>query len=112
MDAGRTPKPGREMFTVVALVLLAPAAVVMSVGQDFPTLHGILDTAAFLLTALVAFLLWDLGWRTGQRLARLKAVCFAVVALLDLLHVITALDFAQADPLSVFVRPEIGRAHV
>jgi len=98
--------PRREMFAVVALLLLlAPVAVMTSVSSDFPALHGILDTAAFLLSAVLAFLLWDMGWRTGQPLARLKAVCFAVVALLDLLHVITALDFSETQRFNVLLRP-------
>ncbi|MEO8061327.1 MAG: ATP-binding protein [Pseudomonadota bacterium] len=105
MDVSRELGPRSEMLAVVVLLVLAPAAVVVSVGSDFPALHSILDTAALILTALLAFLLWDLGWRTGQSLARLNAVCFAVVALLDLLHVVTALDFSEAHPFAVLLRP-------
>jgi signal transduction histidine kinase/ActR/RegA family two-component response regulator len=53
---------------------------------------------------MIAFLLWDLGWRTGQLLARLKAVCFVVVALLELLHVFTALDFSNAPSFAILLR--------
>ena len=53
---------------------------------------------------MLAFLLWDLGWRTGQSLPRLEAVCFTVVAVLELLHVITALDFAEAPDAAVLLR--------
>ena len=105
MDVHRELRPRREIFVVVALLLLAPAAVVLSVSRDFPALHSILDTAAFLLSASLAFLLWDMGWRTAQPLARFNAVCFAVVALLELLHVITALDFSEAHRFAVLLRP-------
>ena len=94
----------REVIPAVMLLLLALAAVVLAVGNDSPALHSILDTGVFLLSAMIAFLLWDMGWRTGQRLARLKAVCFAVVALMELLHVVTALDFSGAPRFTILLR--------
>ena len=86
------------------LLLLALAVVVLPVGSDFPALHSILDTGVFLLSAMIAFLLWDMGWRTGQLLARLKAVCFLIVAILELLHVITALDFSGAPQFALLLK--------
>ena len=105
MEVWRVLKSGREMFAVVVLLLTAMAAVVLSPSTDFPQLHSILDTAVFLLSAVLAFLLWDLGWRNAQLLARLQAVCFAVVAVLELMHVITALDFSDAESLTFLLRP-------
>jgi len=105
MEDRGTPNPGRNMFVVLVLLPIAVAAVILSVSSDFPQLHSILDTAACLLSAVLAFLLWDLGWRTGERLARLKSVCFAVVAGLELMHVVTVLDFSEARGFSVLVRP-------
>ncbi len=99
-----TLSPGREMFAVAALLLIAVVAVLLSFSDNFPALHPILDTAVFLLSAVLAFLLWDMGWRTGQMLARLQAVCFAVVALLELLHVLTALDFSGAPRFAGLLR--------
>src|SRR5688500_17301236 len=90
---------------IVLLLLLAMSAVALSVSTDLPALHSILDTAVFLLSAVLAFLLWDMGWRTAQPLARLQAACFGVVAVLELLHVITALDFSEADHLAMLLRP-------
>src|SRR5262245_6413833 len=90
MDFRRALNPGREMFAVIVLLLWATGAALLSSGETFPALHSILDTGVFLLSAVLAFLLWDVGWRTGSPLARLQAVCFAVVATLELLHVITA----------------------
>jgi signal transduction histidine kinase/ActR/RegA family two-component response regulator len=104
MNSRRTPSFRREVIPAVMLLLLALAAVVLSAGNDSPALHSILDTGVFLLSAMIAFLLWDMGWRTGQLLARLEAVCFAVVALLELLHVITALDFSEAPRFAVLLR--------
>ena len=96
--------PGREMTLVAALLLMAMTAVVMSDSNIFPALHSVLDTAVFMVSAVLAFLLWDLGWRTGQLLPRLQAMCFTVVAVLELLHVITALNFAEAPNFVWLVR--------
>jgi signal transduction histidine kinase/ActR/RegA family two-component response regulator len=104
MDIRHSLIPGREMLAVFGLLLCAMAAVLLSADGAFPALHSILDTAVFLLSALLAFLLWDMGWRAGELLPRLKAVCFAVVALLELLHVITALDFPEAHRFALLVR--------
>src|SRR5688572_3806740 len=104
MDVRRSLRSRGEVFSAVVLLLLALAAVVLPVGTDFPALHSILDTGVFLLSAMIAFLLWDLGWRTGQLLARLQAVCFVVVAVLELLHVFTALDFADAPNFAILLR--------
>jgi signal transduction histidine kinase/ActR/RegA family two-component response regulator len=127
MELLPSSSPGRELLAVVALPLVAMGAAVLSSSTDFPALHSILDTAIFLLSAVIGFLLWDMGWRTGQLLPRLKAVCFSVVALLELLHVITALDFTEAPrfalllslgtwspaayllPLGLLVAPPLGR---
>jgi signal transduction histidine kinase/ActR/RegA family two-component response regulator len=95
MEVRRTLIPDRKILVVFALLLSAMATVLMSADSAFPALHSILDTGVFLLSALLAFLLWDMGWRTTQLLPRLEAICFVVVAALELLHVITALNFPE-----------------
>ncbi len=92
------------LVAAILLLLLSLVVFLLPDGGDFPALHSILDTGVFLLSAMIAFLLWDLGWRAGQLLNRLRAACFGVVALLELQHVITALDFTQAPELSILFR--------
>jgi signal transduction histidine kinase/ActR/RegA family two-component response regulator len=104
MDARRALAPGRDMFAVLVLLLWAMTAVMLAEGRSFPALHSILDTAVFLLSGVLAFLLWDLGWRTDSRLTRLQAATFAVVAALELLHVITALHFTDPTAFAGLVR--------
>src|SRR5690348_11200744 len=104
MDSRPSLNPGREMIGVAALLLCAVVGVIRASGTDFPALHSILDTAVFMASGMLAFLLWDLGWRTDERLPRLKAVVFATIAILELLHVITALDFAELPEAWVLVR--------
>ncbi|HEU4780054.1 MAG TPA: ATP-binding protein, partial [Steroidobacteraceae bacterium] len=104
MDVQHSLNPGREVFAVALLLLTAMVAVILSATDDLPALHSILDTAVFMVSAVLAFLLWDLGWRTRQLLPRLQAVVFTVVAVLELLHVITALDFTEAPSAAVLLR--------
>jgi len=103
MDVRRSLNPNREMLAVALLLLMAMVAVTQSASDDFPALHSILDTAVFMGSGVLAFLLWDLGWRTGQSRPRLEAVCFTAVGILELLHVITALDFAEAPDATVLL---------
>jgi signal transduction histidine kinase/response regulator RpfG family c-di-GMP phosphodiesterase len=104
MEPRQSLNPGREMLAVAALLVIAMVAVVRAAGTDFPALHSILDTSVFMASGMVAFLLWDLGWRTEQNLPRLQAVVFAVVATLELLHALLALDFAELPEAWVLVR--------
>ncbi len=104
MEPRRALNSRRELFSAVVLLLLAFVAVLLPVGEDFPSLHSILDTGAFLLSAMIAFLLWDMGWRTGQRLTLLKASCFAIVAALEFLHVLTVLDFDSAPRFNLLLK--------
>ena len=92
------------ILATTLLLLLSLVVILLPGGSDLPALHSILDTAVFLLSAMIAFLLWDLGWRAGQLVNRLRAACFGVVALLELQHVITALDFTHAPELSILFR--------
>ncbi len=90
MDALRKLDPRRDFGVALLMLACAATALALTSIRDFPTLHTILDTAALLLAGVLAFLLWDMGWRSGQTLARFKALCFATVALLELMHVVTA----------------------
>src|SRR5689334_5147474 len=75
------------VFAVLSLALLAGGR------RDYPNLHTILDTAASLLSSVLAWLLWDMGIRSGRRLQRLLAVCFAATASAELVHVLVTIDW-------------------
>ena len=98
MDGRPELHPGRDFLAAFGVCLLASVAVLTLPGRDFPTLHTILDTSVFLVTGVLALLLWDLGWRTGEVLARFNAIVFATVAVLQFLHVLTALEFYSGMP--------------
>ncbi len=92
MDAFRKLDPRRDFGVALVVLVSAAAAFTLVSSRDFPALHTIFDTTAVLLAGLLAFLLWDMGWRSGQLLARLKALCFATAALLELMHLIFAIS--------------------
>ncbi|HZF16654.1 MAG TPA: ATP-binding protein, partial [Steroidobacteraceae bacterium] len=92
--------PGRDLLAAAVVLAIAVAWLRFSPAREFPTLNIILDTGAFLLSGVIAFLLWDMGWRTAQTLSRLKAVCFVVFCMMELLHVFTSLD-VSAGPVII-----------
>jgi signal transduction histidine kinase/ActR/RegA family two-component response regulator len=83
---------------ISGLFLAASIVLLVWPSHDFPALHTILDTSMFLVTGVLALLLWDLGWRTGEMLARFKAIVFAMAFALLLLHVLTALELYVDSP--------------
>ena len=54
-------------------------AVFFAVGRkDYPDQHIILDTGLFLLSGILALLLWDMGGRINNPLPKHLAVSFAI----------------------------------
>src|SRR5882724_11948393 len=71
------------------------AVVLFAAGyKDYPDLHTILDTGMFLLTAVLALLLWDMGGRINNPLPKHLAVSFAVAAVLNFIHVIVTVEWS------------------
>ena len=94
-DSGEL-KPGRDIFIMLAVCAIAAAAIFSAPGPGFPVLHTILNTGIALVTVAVSLLFWDLGWRTGESLVRFMAIVFAVAGVLEVLHVLAALEPASA----------------
>ncbi|MEO8316029.1 MAG: ATP-binding protein [Pseudomonadota bacterium] len=70
---------------------LAAAAIGLAAGRDLPMLHAILDTSSFLISGALALVLRELSRRTSRILLRRMAVAFGVVAIFELVHVLTSL---------------------
>jgi signal transduction histidine kinase/ActR/RegA family two-component response regulator len=98
LDVRRELHPGRDFVTMLCVCLLASVAVLAWPGQNFPALHTILNTCIFLVSGVLTLLLWDMGWRTGEVLARFNSIAFAMAGVLLLLHVLTALDLSGISP--------------
>jgi hypothetical protein len=48
------------------------------------------------VTVVLSLLFWDLGWRTGAALVKFTAILYAVVGVLEVLHVLAALEPSSA----------------
>jgi signal transduction histidine kinase/ActR/RegA family two-component response regulator len=92
LDVRRELRPDRDFLVTVGVCLTISAVILALPRNEVPGVHSVLDTGMFLITGVLGLLLWDLGWRTAEILVRFKAVVFAVVSLLYLVHVLTALD--------------------
>jgi signal transduction histidine kinase/ActR/RegA family two-component response regulator len=91
VDNHRPPRSGLDLAAAIAVSGLAAAAVVIATTRNFPMLHTILDTSALLISCAIALVLRDLGRRTGRHLLQRMAVAFAIVAALELIHVLASL---------------------
>jgi len=96
VDRGGDLKPGRDFIIALGFSLAAGVAIFTAPGPAFPVLHTILNTGIALCTVAVSLLFWDLGWRTPAILVRYMAIVYAVVAFLEILHVLAALEPSTA----------------
>ena len=92
MDKRGELSPGRDFSIALAITLLAGVAIFSAPGPAFPTLHTILNTGIAIVTAVVSLLFWDVGVRSGSILVRYMAIVFAVAGVLEVMHVIAALE--------------------
>lgn len=77
------------IFSVEITALLAAA------GNAYPTLHTILDVSVFLMSGVLALLLWDSGSRHRPSLYRWLAISFTVAALCEFIHVMVAIEWPE-----------------
>ena len=77
-----------------ATVFALAGAVLLTIHSDFPHLHAVLDTAVWLMSAVVAFSLWDLGARSNDRFQRWLALSFAVTSMLEFVHVLVTVEWS------------------
>ena len=106
MHLTRPPRSGRDLVVASAVSVLAAVAIALASTRDFPLLHGILDTSALLISGALALLLRDLGKRTGRDLLTRMAIAFAVVAVFELIHVMTSLGMtAESVAIRAFSTP-------
>jgi signal transduction histidine kinase/ActR/RegA family two-component response regulator len=94
------------LIVALAVWLLAAVAVVSASSRDFPFLHAIFDTSGFLISASLALVLRDLGKRTRRLLLTRMAIAFAIVAVFELIHVLTSLGVtAESAAIREFLLP-------
>jgi len=83
----------RSSAAVLIACALASAALLGAGRADYPELHTILDTGACLLSAVLAWQLWDTGARVRRPFLVWLGISFAVTSLLELLHVLVTVEW-------------------
>ncbi len=96
LDAKAQLHPGRDFLMALGVTAIAGAAIFSAPGPGFPVLHTILNTGIALTTVAVSLLFWDLGWRAGEIRVRFLAIVFAIAGVLEVLHVMAALEPSTA----------------
>jgi PAS domain S-box-containing protein len=89
-------KPSIPRGAIATLGIFVVACLFLGwiVGDDLPELHTILDTAMFVLSAILALLLWDMGERLERPFKKHLAITFAAVAVLELLHAVASVEWS------------------
>lgn len=77
-------------------------------GAESPSLHTVLDTSVALTGTLVALLLWDVSRRGDQDWKLFLAISFAILALGEFTHLITALGWLNGGGADANVRLRAG----
>jgi PAS domain S-box-containing protein len=86
----------RTGLGVLVSVGLAGVVLLSAGRKDYPDLHTILDTGMFLLSGLLALLLWDMGARTDQPFPKRIALTFAFTSLAEFVHALSSLQWSGA----------------
>jgi len=101
LQRNRFPLSGGASGIVVAIVLLCVAQV--SLGRSFfPGLHTILDTGMFLLSGMLALLLWDMDLDKARSFSRRIAAVFALTSLSESIHAFVSVEWTG--PLAAITR--------
>ena len=95
VDADSRPRIVVGMLLALGMV---ETSLLLSRRQDFVYLHTILDTSSFLLSGVLCMLLADMGARLSRPLLRWLAVTFGVFSALELLHLLTAVEWGGGQP--------------
>lgn len=95
MDFERELQPVRNLVYAVALFALCAMAILGTSAEESPYVHVFFDAGIGVISGVLALLLWDMGWRADDRLARLLAIAIGVTAAFELFHVLAALEFAR-----------------
>ena len=92
LDVKTELKPGKDFLIVLLVSVLGGVAIFSAPVSGFPILHTMLNTGIALGIVVVSLLFSDLGWRTGELLVRYLAIVFAVAGVLEVMHVLAALE--------------------
>jgi PAS domain S-box-containing protein len=99
----------RSIPKTLGFFALVCITMIVSGRKNYPNLHIILDASAFLLSAMVAFSLWDMSRQLNHVLLQRIAISFAVTSLFEFFHVAVTVDwsgfFAPITSATHHIRP-------
>jgi signal transduction histidine kinase/ActR/RegA family two-component response regulator len=84
---------GRVVAPLIALVAAVGALLTVH-REGYSDLHTLLDTSMFLLSGMLALLLWGAGERNTNALLRFLAISFMVTSSLELLHALSGIEWS------------------
>ena len=102
VDASSRPRVVVGMLLALGMVA---TLLLWSGRRDFVYLHIILDTSSFLLSGVLSMLLADIGMRLSRPLLRWLALTFGIFSALELLHVLTAVEWGGVPGIAQTIRP-------
>jgi signal transduction histidine kinase/ActR/RegA family two-component response regulator len=109
MDFKRELRPFHNLVYAFALFALCAVAILVTPARESPFMHTFFDSGIVVVSGVLGVLLWDMGWRADDGLARLLAVAIGMTAAFELFHILTALEFsrnaAEAASLPRLLRP-------
>jgi len=79
---------------VLIAFALASGALLSIRRADYPGLHTILDTGASLLSAVLAWQLWNVGIRVRRPFLTWLGISFAVTSFMEFLHVLVTVEWS------------------
>ena len=96
----RTPVTVDFSANLVAafVAFLLGASAMLHYGAGNRELHTVLDTCVAVTGALIALSLWDVSRRTERSWPLFLAICFAMTAISEFLHVVTVLGWFGHGP--------------
>jgi signal transduction histidine kinase/ActR/RegA family two-component response regulator len=90
----RIPRPSRTVVAPLIGFVAAAGFLLMTHREGYSDLHTLLDTSMFLLSGMLALLLWGAGERLGNTFLRYLAISFMVTGLLEFLHALSGIEWS------------------
>ena len=90
----RVGAPAASTFVLPLIAFVVIATILVLIGRhEYPELHTMLDTGMFLMSVVLASLLWQIGRRLKRGFPFWLAASFAVTAALEFFHVTATIDW-------------------
>jgi signal transduction histidine kinase len=90
----RVPRLHRTVAAPLIVFVAAVAVLLMTHREGYSDLHTLLDTSMFLLSGMLALMLWGAGEQLKDALLRFLAISFMATCLLEFLHALSGIEWS------------------